>query len=386
MFDCVVIGAGFAGAVAAERLATIGGKKVLLIEKRSHIGGNCFDYSDDSNVIVHKYGPHLFHTDDKTVFEYLSSFTEWRYYSHRVVARINGSEVPVPFNLNSIRMTFPESTAARMEKSLVDTYEYGSKVPILELRKTDDPDLRMLADYIYTNVFAGYTAKQWGMSPDQIDPSVTARVPVSVSRDDRYFGDRYQAVPLKGYTPLFERMLNHPNIKLMLNTDFSEICGVDAEGFRLFGEVFRGQVIYSGMIDELFGFNFGELPYRSVRMDFESVNTPRYQNCATVNYPNDYDFTRITEFRHIHPSPAAGDRSTILREYPTEYVREMNTPYYPVFTDSNHARYGKYREYSSRYDNLILLGRLAEYRYYDMDDIVAKALSITKTGVAVSVK
>ncbi len=374
MFDSIIIGAGFAGAVAAERLVSKGGGKVLLIEKRPHIGGNCYDSVDDNNIMVHRYGPHLFHTDNRSVFEYLSRFTGWHYYRHTVRAHIDGQNVPVPFNLNSIRMVFPEQVAASMEEALSAAYEYGSKVPILELRKSANPNLRRLANYIYNKVFAGYTAKQWGMSPEEIDPSVTARVPVAVGRDDRYFGDCYQAVPSKGYTSLFGKLIAHPDIKLILNTDFSEIGGIGEDGFRLFGEPFKGRVIYSGMIDELFGYRYGELPYRSVKMEFESLECDRYQECGTVNYPNDYDFTRITEFKHIHPSTS--DRTTVLREYPTAYRRGENLPYYPVFTDANRGKYEQYRKCAEQYGNLVLLGRLAEYRYYDMDDIVAKALEI----------
>jgi len=227
MFDYIIVGAGFAGSVIAERIAKVLNKKVLVIEKRNHIGGNCYDYKSKEGIIIHKYGPHLFHTNNKDVFDYLSNFTDWQIYNHKVLAFIDGKKVPIPFNFNSIELLFPKPLAEKLINKLLEKYPYGSKVPILELKKENDKDLKFLADYVYEKVFKNYTAKQWGKRPEEIDPNVTARVPIFIGRDDRYFNDRYQVVPIDGYTKIFERMLSHPNIKLMLNTDFREVIKVD---------------------------------------------------------------------------------------------------------------------------------------------------------------
>ena len=376
MFDYVVVGSGFAGSVIAERIANVLSKKVLVIEKRNHIGGNCYDYRTKEGIIVHKYGPHLFHTNYKEVFDYLSNFTDWHVYHHRVLAFVDGKKVPIPFNLNTLHMVFPNSLAKRIEKKLLRCFPYNSKIPILELKKENDKDLKLLAEYIYEKVFVNYTAKQWGMRPEEIAPEVTARVPVFIGRDDRYFNDKYQAVPSEGYTKMFERMLFHPNIKLLLNTDFREVIKVDLERKKiyLFSQEFRGKVVFTGRIDELFEYKFGELPYRSLDLKFETLEMEYFQEVATVNYPNDYDFTRITEFKHIHP--VSTEKTVILKEYPKRCKVGEDIPYYPVFTMKNQDLYYKYRELSEKFENLILVGRLAEYRYYDMDDIVKRALEV----------
>ena len=374
MFDFIIVGAGYAGSVMAERIATQLDKKVLLIEKRDHVAGNCFDYKDDNNILIHKYGPHLFHTNNKEVFEYLSNFTEWEIYNHKVVAVIDGKEVTIPFNFNTLYEVFPSTLAEKLENKLLETFEYNSKVPILELKKSDDKDLQFLADFVYEKIFVHYTAKQWGMKPEEMDGAVTARVPVFVGRDDRYFNDKYQVIPKKGYSSIFKNMLNHKNIKIMLNTEFNEVCELKDDTFYLMGQKFEGKVIYTGPIDELFEYKFGDLPYRSVDMKFETVDKEYYQDVATVNYPNQYDFTRITEFKHIHPTNST--KTTILKEYPKAYDKTKDTPYYPIFTDENQDKYNKYLEYAKSIKNLVLVGRLAEYKYYDMDDIVERALEV----------
>jgi UDP-galactopyranose mutase len=381
LFDYVVIGAGFAGSIIAERIANILNKKVLIIEKRNHIGGNCYDYRDKNGIVVHKYGPHLFHTNYKEVFNYLSNFTEWDIYHHRVLAFIDGKKVPVPFNFNSIKMLFPEVLADSLIEKLLNRYSFGSKVPILELRKENDRDLKFLADFIYEKVFKNYTAKQWNKRPEEIDPEVTARVPVFVGTDDRYFTDKYQAIPKNGYTKIFENMLNHPNIKLMLNTDYREVINIDFENRKIyfFGQEFKGKLIFTGMIDELLDYKFGKLPYRTLDLRFETIEKDYFQEVATVNYPNNYDFTRITEFKHIHPVDTK--KTTVLKEYPKEY-KEGDTPYYPVFTPENRQRYNQYKEEIQKFKEIIPVGRLADYRYYDMDDIVKKALEVFEEKVS----
>ncbi len=374
MFDVIIIGAGFAGSVLAERFATQKDKKVLILERRQHIGGNCFDERDENGILIHKYGPHLFHTDYEDVWKYLSQFTNWDVYHHHVQAMIDGQIVPLPFNLNTLQKLFPPRLADKLEAALLNRYDYNTKVPILKLKQSTDKDLRYLADYVYEKIFLHYTEKQWGLSPENIEGAVTARVPVFVGRDDRYFNDRFQAVPSKGYTALFKKMLNHKNIKLMLNTNFNDIMKIDGDKILFFDQPFEGKIIYTGQLDELFDEKFGALPYRSLDMKFETVNIENYQSASTVNYPNNYDFTRITEFKKIHHTNSKS--TTILKEYPQNYVRGKNTPYYPIFTEDNQKRYEQYATEVNKIQNLIAVGRLAEYRYYDMDDIVKRALDV----------
>jgi len=379
MFDHIIIGAGYAGSVIAERISSQQNKKVLIIEKRNHFAGNCFDFKDDNDILIHKYGPHLFHTNNEKVFKYLSEFTEWDIYNHRVQAVIDGEKVAIPFNLNTIYEVFPDSLAKKLEEKLLKTYDYNSKVPILELKQALDKDLQFLADFVYEKIFVHYTAKQWGMKPEDMDSAVTARVPVFIGKDNRYFNDKYQVVPARGYSKLFENMLSSENIKLMLKTDYKEVFEIKEDKFYFMGNEFKGKVIFTGQVDELFDYRFGDLPYRSVDMKFETVDKEFYQEVGTVNYPNDYDFTRITEFKHLHPT--VSKKTTILKEYPQDYIKGKNTPYYPVFTEENQKKYEKYQEYSKKFNNLILVGRLAEYKYYDMDDMVERALEVYEKEV-----
>jgi len=376
LFNYIVVGSGFAGAVIAERIANVLNQKVLIIEKRNHIGGNCYDYKDENNIIVHKYGPHIFHTDYKDVFEYLSNFTDWQNYQHRVLAFVDGKKVPLPFNLNSIYEIFSQELAKRLEVKLIERYSYGAKIPILELLKEEDQDLKCLANYVYEKIYKNYTIKQWGLKPEEINPQVIARVPVYISRDNRYFTDKYQGVPKEGYTKIFERMLSHPNIKIMLNTDFKEVISIDFENKKIYflGQEFKGNLIFTGMIDELFNFKYGILPYRSLDFKFETIEQEYYQEAPVINYPNDYEFTRITEFKHIHP--VKSEKTTILKEYPKAYSSNTDIPCYPLLTKESEELYYRYKEEAEKFKNLILVGRLAEYRYYDMDDVVKRALEV----------
>jgi len=379
MFDTIIIGAGFAGAVLAERLANQKQQRILVIDKRQHIGGNCYDCFDDHGVLIHQYGPHLFHTDNKAVFDYLSQFTEWQPYQHEVLAFIDGQKVPVPFNLNSLHSLLPESLANSLELKLIDHFGYGVKVPILELRNSEDKELKFLADFIYEKIFVNYTAKQWGKKPEDISAEVTGRVPVHISRDNRYFQDKYQAIPAQGYTKVFQNMLDHPHISVMLNTDFKDVFKLDFETGKMqfMHSEFTGQFIFTGLIDELFASRFGELPYRSLAFKFEHLPVNQFQEKTTINYPNDYDFTRITEFKHISQQVTPG--TTIVREFPQDFERDnpsRNIPYYPVFTDENKQILDRYLAFAEQFENITLVGRLAENRYYDMDDIVARALQV----------
>jgi UDP-galactopyranose mutase len=376
MFDSIIIGTGFAGAIMAEQLACNLGQKVLLIEKRSHIGGNCYDRIDENGILIHQYGPHLFHTSNQEVWEYLCRFSVWQPYEHHVLAHIDGQNIPIPFNLNTIDALFSPELAERLNKKLTETFSSNSKIPILELKKSSDPDLLFLADFIYEKVFLHYTAKQWGLNPEDLDPAVTARVPVFIGRDNRYFNDTFQALPSDGYTKLFENILNHPNISVRLNTDFKTIGHLSDGQIYINNELFKGKLIYTGAIDELFDYCFGELPYRSVDMKFETLQQEFFQEAATINYPNNHAFTRITEFKHIHPCTA--ENTTILKEYPQPHIADKTTPYYPIFTNENQKNYERYADLAQHYPQLVLLGRLAEYKYYDMDDIVAQAFKTFK--------
>ncbi len=385
MFDFIIIGSGFAGSVIAERVANVLNKKVLIIEKRNHIGGNAYDYYDDKGILVHKYGPHIFHTKFKKVWDYLSNYTDWHIYHHKVLGLVDGIKVPIPFNIDTLHKVFPESFATHLEQKLVDKFGYNVKVPILELRKESDKDLNYLANFIYEKVFLNYTTKQWGIKPEDIDPSVTGRVPVYISRDSRYFQDKYQGMPKKGYTRIFENILNHPNIKLMLNADAKEFItkNEDTKQINFMGKEFNGTLVYTGMIDEFFDYSLGELPYRSLRFDFDTQDKECFQEVATVNYPNNYDFTRITEFKHL--TLERNPFTTIIREYPQEYDRNIkgkDIPYYPIPKDEHTKLYEKYREKAKAFKNLIFLGRLGEYKYYNMDLIIERSLEVFEKEIS----
>ncbi len=363
--DWLVVGAGFTGATLAERIASQRGESVLIVDQRDHIGGNAWDEYNDYGILEHKYGPHIFHTNSKSVWEYLSNFTAWRPYFHKVLASVDGRLVPLPFNLNSIEQLFSSTMGECFVEKLVKNYGMNGRVPVLKLRSADDPDLRFLADYVYRNVFKNYTRKQWGMTPEDLAPSVTARVPISVSRDDRYFQDIYQAMPVHGYGRLMRRMLSHPNIRVLLNTRWQAIRD----------DVQCRRVVFTGPIDEYFDFKHGELPYRSLRFDVQTHNTENYQAGAVINFPNERDFTRITEQKWLtgqsHPS------TTILIEYPQPHVHGETVPYYPIPTAANRQRYKLYeREANALGDAVIFAGRLADYVYYNMDQAVARALAI----------
>lgn len=375
-FDCMVIGAGFAGAVAARELAERGGRRVLLTERRGHIGGNAYDCGDKAGILIHRYGPHIFHTNDARVFHYLSRFTDWREYQHRVVANVRGQLMPVPFNLQSLAVAFGDEEAARLEQKLISVYGRERKVGILELRQTADPDLALLADYVYENIFLHYTIKQWGLTPEEIDPATTARVPVFLSRDDRYFQDRWQGMPADGYAALFERLLACPAIEVRLNTDAAGLLTLDGGRVLVDGLPFDGPVIYTGAADELFSCRFGRLPYRTLDFQFETHPVEWYQTRGTVNYTADQPYTRITEFKHL-TGQVRRDCTTIMKEYSRAYTGAPGeVPYYAVINPENNALYAKYKALAGQYPNLRLLGRLAEYQYYNMDAIVARALKL----------
>ncbi len=375
--NTVVIGAGIAGAVIARELAEKGARKVLVVDTRANPGGNCQDEKDEYGVLIHPYGPHIFHTSDKVVYEYLSRFTDWYHYGHEVVASVRGKLLPVPFNLNALRLVYGEEKAAGLEKKLISSYGAEQKVPILKLREHEDAGIQEIAEYVYQNIYLYYTMKQWGKKPEEIDPAVTGRVPVFISYDNRYFQDQWQGVPTDGYSSMFRRMLDHENIELRMETDAADIMEIRGSQLYVAGKAFSGEVIYTGALDELFGCCCGRLPYRSIDFEFEYFPRNSYQDYKVVNYTVDEDFTRITEYKKLTGQQIAG--TTISREYPRDYTGADNDqPCYPIVNDENAARYEKYAAMAGQIPNLWLLGRLAEYKYYNMDVMTAKALKLAE--------
>ena len=375
MFDSVIIGAGVAGCVAARDLAE-SGRKVLVLEQRDHIGGNCYDEKDEHGILIHKYGPHIFHTKEQKAYDYLSRFTDWYEFGHEVVANVHGKLIPVPFNLNTLHMVYEQEKADALEKKLIDAFGLESRVPILKLREHEDPEIREIADYVYENIFLHYTMKQWGQTPEQIDPAVTGRVPVLISHDNRYFQEPWQGMPLHGYTLMFEKMLDHENITVEIGVDARSRVTFSEGSVSLDGQAFTGDLIYTGPLDELFDCRFGRLPYRSLRFDFEYYDKPDYQGHSVVNYTVSEDFTRITEFKYLTGQQAEG--TTIVKEYPFAYTgAEGEIPYYSIANEANQKLYEQYRGLVEHIPNVWLLGRLAEYKYYNIDAMVLKALELT---------
>lgn len=373
MKKVIVIGAGLAGTTISRILAE-NNYQVELYERREHIGGNAYDYMDESKSYVHEYGPHIFHTNIEEVYSFLSKFTEWIPYEHKVLGRIDGQLVPIPFSLKSIDMLFSEEKAKDLKKLLISKYGENTKVTISKLRETKDEELSKLADYVYNKVFLNYTKKQWNLLPEQLGPEVTGRVPVYVSYDERYFQDKFQYMPVNGYTEMFKNMLNHKNINIHLNTDV--MSKIEVKDNKIF---FDGNdqiiFIYTGSIDELFNYKYGVLDYRSLRFEFETLQQEKFQPVAVVNYPNDNDFTRITEFKNFTVSNSDSKVTTIVREYPCKCEKNM-IPYYPIPLKECEDKYQKYLDETKNINNLYLLGRLAQYKYYNMDLVVQQAIKM----------
>lgn len=362
--DWIVVGSGFTGATFAQRMASAG-KRVRVVERRAHIGGNAYDENNAHGILVHRYGPHIFHTNSDVVWAYLSNFTAWRPYEHRVLGLIEGKLVPIPFNLDSLQALFSSQAAARIEGALIEAYGSGKKVPILKLRESAHAEIREFADYVYRNVFEGYTLKQWELRPEQLSPSVTARVPVLIGRDDRYFQDAHQAMPRDGYTAMFRRMLDHPNIEVILNCD----------GNAAWRDKGEARVLFTGAIDELLDYRFGPLAYRSLRFEETTLEKAQHQPVGTVNYPNDYAYTRITEQKIITGQQAC--KTTLVTEYPQPHRPGRTIAYYPIPRDENQLLYAKYAAaVRAEFPNVRLAGRLADYQYYNMDQACGRALKI----------
>lgn len=358
MFDYLIVGAGFAGCVLAERLASKAGKKVLIVEKRNHVGGNAYDFYNNDGILIHKYGPHIFHTNSREVYDYLGQFTPWRPYEHRVLASVDGQLLPIPINLTTINKMY----GLNLSSDQVEAFFKSKAQKIDRIITSEDVVVSKVGRELYEKFFRGYTIKQWDLDPAELDASVTARVPTRINKDDRYFTDTYQAMPLHGYTKMFEKMLSHPNIKIMTNTDYKEI--VDSVSHK--------NMIYTGPVDTYFNYCYGKLPYRSLEFKFETVDSEKFQPTGTVNYPNEQAYTRITDFKYLtgqkHP------KTTIVYEFP----KAEGDPYYPVPRPENAEIYKKYQQLATAMTNTFFVGRLATYKYYNMDQVVAQSLTLFK--------
>jgi UDP-galactopyranose mutase len=325
--------------------------------------------------MTHPYGAHIFHTDFENVWNYLSRFTKWRKYEHEVLAFVDGDYIPIPFNFNSLEKVFKENSSS-LKESFIQKYGLKAKISILEIINEDTEDLRRVGSYIYEKIFKNYTMKQWGLKPDEISPDVISRVPVYTDYDNRYFTDAYQGIPKDGYAAMFKNILSHSNIEVNLNTSFESICEFEDGKIFLDGTRFNGILIYTGQVDTLLKYTFDQLPYRSLRFEFETLDRDYYQERAVINYPNDYAYTRIVESKHMTGQKCPN--TTICREYPQVHISQENEPYYPISTPDSLEQYELYAAEAAQYDNLVLAGRLAEYRYYDMDDAVNNALEKVK--------
>ena len=355
--DVLVVGAGFAGSILAERFASAG-KSVLVIDKRLHIAGNAYDEYDDHGILVHRYGPHAFHTNSQQVFDYLSRFTDWRHYEHRALASVNGVLYPFPINQTTINRLYN----LNLDEQGVADYLHSVQVPCSSIRTSEDLVLSQVGHDLCDKFFRNYTRKQWGLELSQLSATVAGRIPVRTNSDDRYFTDSFQAMPQDGYTKMFERILQHKNIRVELGTKY----------FKDVSKIRWNTLVWTGCIDDYFFRTYGPLPYRSLCFDYEHLNFPQYQQTGVVNYPNNGEITRIIEFKHLTGQQHQG--TTIMREYPSA----KGDPYYPIPCSESAALYQKYKALADAEKNVIFIGRLAQYRYYNMDQVVAAALQAAK--------
>lgn len=379
-YDFIIVGAGYAGSICARELAERLDKKVLLIDKRDHIAGNMYDYINKDGILIHKYGPHISVMNERRAFDYLSRFTEWIPYLHTVKAEIDGIEVPLPFNLTAIDYLFPVEKSIQIKNALLQAYGEGSNVPILELRKSPVPLIQELAEYVYEKVFVHYTMKMWGLGPEEIDPSVTARIPIRLSYDNKHFLHKYQVMPKYGFTKLFKNMLDHPNITIQLETSADDLLKLNADSKKIFynGIEYNGKVIYTGALDQLFNYDLGILPYRSLEFEFNTYPETHIQDSSVLNWPDDRPATRRTEMKRLTRQKLPGITSTIT-EYPGAYNKDgnqFNEPYYPIVNDKCIELYENYKNRLKPFQNIYLVGRLADYKYYNMEATILRALDV----------
>lgn len=374
--DCLVIGCGLSGAVIARHLAQQG-KQVVIWERRDHIGGNMYDYVDEHGFLVQKYGPHTFHTKQKFLYDYMCQYESWQEYKLTCGAVWNGTYTPTPFNFTTIDTFYPSQKAERLKEKLRKAFAGRSTATVVEVLEHPDPDIRGYAEYLFQNDYAPYTAKQWGVSPQEIDPSVLKRVPLRFSYSEGYFDDPYQVMPVHSFTHFFENLLDHPNIHVRLGVDALEHLQVDGEKLMMDGEVLSCPVVYTGALDELFGCRFGRLPYRSLRFEWKYQAIDSLQNAPVVAYPQEIGFTRITEYKKLPVQDRPGTSYAV--EYPLPYLEgSCQEPYYPVLTEKSQQQYAKYQNLADQISNLIYCGRLADFKYYNMDQALERVLSVCK--------
>lgn len=371
-YDYIIVGAGITGITAAEQLANVYDKKVLLIDKNDHIGGNCYDYYDESGILVHKYGPHIFHTNNEEVYSYLSLFTTWNVYNHKLVCNINNTVIPVPFNLISIDKTMQEDNQ-KITTALLTEYIVNDTLPLDKLKESKNPDIQKLVSYVNKNIYTPYVKKIYGVDPEKICEVDGVNINITISYDCRYYQDKYQAVPSNGYTSMFENMLSNHNINILLEHDYNDIISIDLENKKVYfnDEEYTGQLIFTGMIDEFFNYCYGKLPYRSIVYMNETVDQIHFQENASIIYPNDYHFTEITEYKYITGQHARN--TTIQFAFPTDYnpkYDETNIPYYPIITEENMELFRKYEKLTEKFPQITFMGRLCNYKHLNMDEAV----------------
>lgn len=381
MYDFFIVGAGYAGAVCARRIAEETGRSILLIDRRPHIAGNMYDSPNEDGILTHWYGPHISVMNEKHAFEFLSRFTDWRSYHHRVNALIDEVEVPLPINFTSIDLLFSVDRAMQIKNALSEEYGFGTNIAILDMRNSSNSLIQEFAEFVFEKVFLHYTMKMWGLRPEEISPSVTGRIPVRLSYDNRHFLHTYQVMPSKGYTEIFKKMLDHPSIDVRLNTAAADLLTLSPKGPDVFleGDPFAGKIIYTGALDELFQFSEGALPYRSLEYKFITYPKDYVQDTAVLNWPDSRPETRRTEMKRLTGQKKEGITSVIV-ERPGAYVRgskEFGEPIYPISSPDCQALYEKYKARLAQYPQITSVGRLAEYRYYNMEAVVLQALKIS---------
>jgi UDP-galactopyranose mutase len=373
-YDIIIVGSGFAGSVTAY-LAAKRGKRVLLLERRKHIAGNMYDETDsETGLLVQKYGPHSFHTDCEEVYNFVTSIGEWFPFTLTASVEMLGKFTPSPFNFTTIDDYFEHEKAHKLKKLLANKYNYSPKVTIVELLQSDEPLIKEYAEFLFENDYRPYTIKQWNIKPEELDKSVLQRVPVRLDYTNRYFDDRYQMLPEGGFTEFFRTMLSNPLIDIALETDALKLLTFDNKTIQFDGEKLQIPLVYTGAADELFGCKFGKLPYRSLRFEYKTLNTDSFQNAPGVAYPKADGFTRITEYSKLPPQKTNG-KTIIAYEYPTTYSGN-NEPYYPVLTAESAALYKRYATLAAEFDNLYLCGRLADFKYYNMDAVILRAIRV----------
>lgn len=375
MKKAIVVGSGISGCTCARALAE-NDYEVTVIEKLNHVGGNVYDELID-DIYVHMYGPHIFHTNDENVYKFLSKFTEWFPYEHKVLANIYGNYVPVPFNLTSLEKLYMKNKVEKIKKILIDEYGFGNKVPVMQLKQHKDKDIQEFGNFVLNKIFIHYTQKQWGRKIEELDPNVMQRVPVYISYEDKYFTDKFQCQPKLGFTQLINNMLNHKNIKILKNVDANDVLELKDGKIFYKNQEFNGKVIFTGAVDEFCNYKFGELPYRSLDFKFKKTKKSQLQPCAVVNYTVNKKYTRISEFKKFTTYKAPEKGSIYIKEYPLEFKRDKGLiRYYPIVNEKSTDIFNKYKKYLSNYLNFYVLGRLGDYKYINMDIAVKNALDL----------